>query len=112
MNLYLNQSSPSSQIEISAEFNLIDQLNITAYTAKRRVTKLLLDEVGNLLYGEDPDLEISPRPLWRVPIWLATPSFGPVAQIGTLDVDAQSGEILYNQTDLEKLANDGYKLAM
>jgi hypothetical protein len=30
-------------------------------TAQRKVSKLLLDDVGNLLYGERPSLVVGPR---------------------------------------------------
>src|SRR5262245_18094221 len=43
------------------------------YTAQRKVSKLLLDDVANLLYGERPSLVVGQRLLWRVPIWLRLP---------------------------------------
>jgi hypothetical protein len=79
--------------------------------AQRKVSKLLLDEVGNLLYGERPSLVVERRLLWRVPVWLASPIRGPVGQVGTLDVDAQTGEILFTQTLLDDIAERGNALA-
>jgi len=97
--------------EVKIEFSLTAQVNITDFTAQRKVSKLLLDQVGNLLYGERPSLVAGRRLLWRVPVWLALPTTGPLGQVGTLDVDAQSGEILFTQQILEEMAEHGNDLA-
>ena len=97
--------------EIKVEFSLTAQVNITDFTAQRKVSKLLLDHVGNLLYGERPSLVVGRRLLWRVPVWLALPTTGPLEQVGALDVDAQTGEILFTQRILEQLTERGNALA-
>ena len=51
------------------------------------------------------------RLLWRVPVWLALPTTGSLGQVGTLDVDAQTGEILSTQQILEQIAERGDELA-
>jgi hypothetical protein len=86
--------------EVKIEFSLSAQVNVTDFTAQRKVSKVLLDQVGNLLYGERPSLVAGRRLLWRAPVWVALPTTGPLAQVGTLDVDAQTGEVL---TDTELL---------
>lgn len=100
---------PRSQVRV--EVSVTAQLNVTDFTAQRKVSKLLLDDVGNLLYGERPSLVVGPRLLWRVPVWLALPTTGPLGQVGTLDVDAETGEILYTQQMLEEIAERGDALA-
>jgi len=87
------------------------QVNITDYTAQRRVSKLLLDHVGNLLYGESPSLVAGRRLIWRVPVWLGLPTTGPIGQVGTIDVDAQTGEILFDQRVLDEIKERGDALA-
>ncbi|MBX3054967.1 MAG: hypothetical protein KF770_00710 [Anaerolineae bacterium] len=82
-----------------------EKINVTAQSAQRQVSKLLLDQVGNLLYGERPNLVAGEKLWWRVPIWIALPTTGPLGQVGTLDVDAQTGEILYTQLMLNNIAN-------
>lgn len=86
--------------KVKIEFSLSTQVNVTDFTAQRKVSKVLLDQVGNLLYGERPTLVAGRRLLWRVPVWVALPTTGPLGQVGTLDVDAQTGEVL---TDAELL---------
>lgn len=100
---------PQAQIRI--DFSLTAQVNVTDYAAQRKVSRLLLDQVGNLLYGERPSLVAGRRLLWRVPVLLALPTTGPLGQVGSLDVDAQTGEILFDQRILDDLAERGNALA-
>ena len=111
MSIEIESMSLPVPAQVKVEFSLTAQVNITDYTAQRRVTKLLLDRVGNLLYGECPGLVVGRRLLWRVPVWLGLPTTGPVGQVGTLDIDAQTGEILSTQQILDDIAERGNALA-
>jgi hypothetical protein len=111
MGVELDEISFPVPAEVKIEFSLTAQVNVTDFTAQRKVSKLLLDHVGNLLYGERPSLVAGRRLLWRVPVWLALPTTGPLGQVGTLDVDAQTGEILSTQHILEEIAERGNALA-
>ena len=107
----MNEISLPVPAEVKIEFSLTAQVNVTDFSAQRKVSKLLLDHVGNLLYGERPSLVAGRRLLWRVLIWLALPTTGPLGQVGTLDVDAQTGEVLFTQEILEEIAEHGNALA-
>ena len=111
MNVELSELSLPAQAEVKIELSVTSHVNVTAQTAQRQVSKLLLDHVGNLLYGERPNLVTGEHLLWRVPIWLALPTTGPIGQIGTLDVDSETGEILFTQQLLDELAERGNVLA-
>lgn len=111
MSVEFTEISLPVPAEVKIEFSLTAQVNVTDLIAQRRVSKLLLDQVGNLLYGERPSLVMGRRLLWRVPVWLGLPTTGPLGQVGTLDVDAQSGEILFTQKILEEIAERGDELA-
>ena len=89
------------QADVRIEISIAAHLGITSQSAQRKVSKLVLDQVGNLLYGETPNLVAGSRLLWRVPVWLSSPASGPLGQVGTLDVDAQTGEVLYSDEQLE-----------
>lgn len=86
-------------------------VKVTVATAQREVSKLLLDRVGTQLNGEQPGLVAGRRLLWRVPVWLGLPCCGPVGQVGKIDVDAQSGEILFSQQLLDEIAERGDAMA-
>jgi hypothetical protein len=111
MSVEFDEISLPAPAEVKIEFSLTAQVNVTDLTAQRKVSKLLLDHVGNLLYGERPSLVMGRRLLWRVPVWLALPTTGPLGQVGALDVDAQTGEVLSTQQIMEEIAERGDELA-
>ena len=111
MGVELTEIAVPAKAQVKIEFTLTAQVNITDFTAQRKVSKLLLDQVGNLLYGERPSLVAGRQLLWRVPVWLALPTTGPLGQVGTLDVDAQTGEILFTQQTLDEIAERGNAMA-
>lgn len=111
MNIEMSEIALPPRTEVHVKLSLTSQVNVTDYTVQRKVTKLLLDQVGNQLYGEQPSLVIGRRLLWRVPVWLALPTTGPLGQVGTLDVDANTGEILFTQQMLDEIAERGNALA-
>ena len=111
MSVELPEAAVPAGAKVKIEFSLTADVNITDFTAQRKVSKLLLDEAGNLLYGERPSLVAGRRLLWRVPVWLALPTTGPLGQVGALDVDAQSGEILFTQQQLDDIVARGNALA-
>ncbi len=86
------------------------KINFTALVAKRRVNKLLLDEVG-LFFAEEPKLVAGDRLVWRVPVIFSLPATGPLGQAGTLDVDVQTGQILHTREILEAIRERGKELA-
>jgi hypothetical protein len=107
MNVELTEMNLPQQAKVKIELSVTADINVTAQTAQRQVTKLLLDQVGNLLYGERPNLVAGERLLWRVPVWLSLPTTGPLGQVGTLDVDTETGEILFTQNLLDQIAESG-----
>lgn len=105
----MQQITFPAESEVKVEFTLTSRVNFTAVASQRRVSKLMLDRVG-LFYGERPSLVIADRLLWRVPVWLSLPTTGPLGQVGTLDVDAQTGEILYTSKILDEMKERGRAL--
>lgn len=109
-NVEIEQISIPAKSEVKVELTLTSTINFTALASQRRVSKLMLDQVG-LFYGESPSLIISDRLLWRVPIQFSLPSTGSLGRVGSLDVDAQTGEILYTPELLAELKERGRYLA-
>jgi hypothetical protein len=111
MLLELEQLTLPAQANVKIEVSVTSTINVTAKIAQRKVSKLLLDQVGNLLYGEQPNLVAGQRLLWRVPVYLGLPTTGCVGQVGTIDVDAQTGELLFTQQILDEIGERGDALA-
>jgi hypothetical protein len=111
MNVEIQEMAVPEGAEVKIEVSITSKINITAIVAQRKVSKLVLDSVSNLLYGEKPTLVAGERLLWRVPVFFALPTTGLLGQVGTIDVDVQSGEILYSQQILDELARHAHELA-
>jgi hypothetical protein len=99
----------SSRVEVN--INVSADVHITATVARRRVSRLVISEIGNLLYGGEPSLVVSERICWRVPILLAFPDTGPVGQVGALDVDVETGEVLVTPDRLVEIEEYAQYLA-
>jgi hypothetical protein len=104
----LARSFPS-RIEVSISASA--DVHTTATVARRRASRLVISEIGNLLYGGEPSLVVSERICWRVPILLAFPDTGPVGQVGALDVDVETGEVLVTPERLVEIADYAHHVA-
>lgn len=85
-------------------------IEIDAITAQRKATAWLVSEVGDLLLGDPPALVIGQRAVWRVPVLLTSPSRGVIGQVGTVDVDTTSGQVLADPTLAQELATHAHDL--
>jgi hypothetical protein len=111
LNVEFERMTVPAGSDVTMEVTISTRVNVTSVAAKRQVNRLLLERVGNLLYAEEPNLLVGTRLLWRVPVWLGLPTCGPVGSVGTLDVDAQSGEILFTPQQLAEMGAYGDALA-
>jgi hypothetical protein len=87
------------------------RIEVDAETARRKVTGWLVSEVGNLLVGDTPALVIADRAVWRVPVLLTSPTRGGIGIVGSVDVDAQSGEILADEALAQRILEDAHHAA-
>ncbi len=70
-------------------------LNISAFVARQKATGYVLDHVSDHMAGGNPRLVVDgDRFLWRVPIHFAVLPHGRLGQVGTIDVDARTGQLL------------------
>ena len=113
MNVTLEQITPQLRAgQVDVTIHVSSALNISAYAAKQKVAGILISRVGATIGAEEPELVIShERLLWRVPAFLALPGLGQLGNIGAIDIDAQSGEILVNEALLEAMAQNARQLA-
>ncbi len=75
-------------------------INITAFTARQKVSGYVGDRISHLMGGDAPTLVLTKgRLVWRVPIILTRPSQGVVGTVGAIDVDALTGSLVI-QPDL------------
>ncbi len=75
-------------------------INVTAFTARQKVSGYVGDRISHLMGGDEPTLVLAKGQLvWRVPIILTRPSQGVVGIVGVMDVDARTGSLIV-QPDL------------
>jgi post-segregation antitoxin (ccd killing protein) len=71
-------------------------IHVDAKTARKRATAWLASEVGNMLMAGTPQLVIAAQTVWRLPVLLTSSLSGIVGEVGTVDVDAATGEPAVN----------------
>jgi hypothetical protein len=97
--------------QVNINVNITATLNITAYTAKRKVNVIVLHRVGTGLFGDDPSLVVTDKSIvWRVPVFVSTASRGRLGQVGQIDVDAQTGEIMADDNLLKAIGDHAERL--
>jgi hypothetical protein len=97
--------------EVRLRLDVSARLNVTDEVARRRVTAFVIQKVGNLLGADRPHLAVNDRWYWVVPVMLTFPEVGPVGRVGEVRVDAQTGEILADQNDVDNLQRNALALA-
>jgi hypothetical protein len=81
-------------------------VNVDAKTARRQATTWLASEVGNMLVAGTPQLFIGRQAVWRVPVLLTSSTVGIVGDVGVIDIDTITGQLLTtDQTRDGLLAN-------
>ena len=71
-------------------------IHVDAKTARKRATAWLASEVGNMLMAGTPQLVIAEQTVWRLPVLLMSSLSGIVGEVGTVNVDAATGEPAVN----------------
>ena len=97
--------------QLNINVSVTATLNITAYTAQRKVSVLVLERVGTGLFGDEPRLIMADkRVCWRVPVIASSASAGRLGLVGEIDVDAQTGEILATPDLLNTIGDNADRL--
>ncbi len=68
-------------------------INISATEAQRKANHWLFTQVSCMMGAGTPTLFIGERTVWRVPAILTAAHIGQVGVIGTIEVDADSGDM-------------------
>ena len=99
----------AAQVDINIHVSA--QLNVSPFIARQKVNRLLLTEASTGLGGDEPHLVVSQEHLcWRVPIHLALPSRGKLGQVGEIDVDVQTGQVLVDEDQLQEIVDHAERL--
>jgi hypothetical protein len=92
MALLLEKQSIPDLGHFEVEVKVSADIKVTAQTARKKVQRFLMDEISLQIWADGPTLVLSDRLVWRVPAYLSLPGWGNLGQVGSVDVDAETGE--------------------
>jgi hypothetical protein len=78
-------------LRVEARFS--GEIPVSPDLARRRVNGYLTREVAMFMIAGEPMLILGEHPYWRVPVILRLRGFGKLAEVGILEVDAQTGQV-------------------
>lgn len=104
-------SLDKDSLQLDVKFSVT--LGITAEQAKRKLTRFLMDEVSLLIHPYGPLLVVVNQNaiFWRFPLIFSMGLRGKLGQVGEIDVDARSGDLLFNDTLLTEIKAHAHILA-
>lgn len=106
-----DSNAVSETTPVHLRFHVVATLNITARDARRQVNRQVVARLGTGLVAQDPDLVIDGEPIvWRVPIVLSLPELGDLGQVGTIDIDAETGDVLTTSAAQERIIQHARRL--
>ena len=87
------------------------RVRIPAVVARRQVNVFVCSEISCTMGGGTPRLVRGEKTVWRVPVLLTFPKYGPVGTAGAIDVDAETGELLITPSLVEEITRNAEALA-
>ncbi len=105
------QTSDTDRGQVRVDIRIQANLNVSAFVARQKVTGYVVDNISDHMAGDEPTLVVEgDRFLWRVPIQLAVLPQGRLGQVGTVDVDAQSGQLQITNALIEDIRRNAWAL--
>jgi hypothetical protein len=86
-------------------------LNVTSFTARQRMTQYVMQELSTQFGGDPPELTVGERVYWSVPIIFTLPGKGRLGRVGTLRIDAATGELLTDPRTEQEILRHAEQLA-
>jgi hypothetical protein len=78
---------------LRVEATISAEIPISPDVARRRANGYLAREVALFLVAGEPMLILNDQSCWQIPVVLQLRDYGNVAEVGTITVDAQSGQV-------------------
>jgi hypothetical protein len=95
---------------VHAQFN--GEIPISPDAARRRASGYLAREVALFIFAGEPVLHLGEFPCWRVPAVLRLRGVGELANVGSIDVDAYTGQVkLPSDEALQSLRRRAHDIA-
>lgn len=78
----------------TVEGHFAQQISVSPTVARRKANGFLAGYISMMVVTGQPTLVLTNAPFWQVPAVLTLPGLGEVAAIGTINIDAQSGDLI------------------
>jgi hypothetical protein len=79
--------------QLEVDIRVRADVNISAYAARQKVNSFVLSDISTMMHAGVPTLVVAERICWRVPVILSLTSQGDVGEVGTIDVDVETGQM-------------------
>jgi len=86
------------------------RVHVPAIVARRKVNVFVCDNISCSMGGGTPELVLGERIVWRIPVLLTFPGHGTVGTAGTIDVDAETGDLLTTPSLIEEVIHNAEAL--
>jgi hypothetical protein len=111
MNAHLHGMPLPTGSVLDINIRVTQPLNVTAFSARQRVTQYVMQQLSTQFGGDSPDLTVGERVYWSVPIVFTLPGKGVLGRVGTLRVDAATGEMLTDPQTEQEIMGHAKQLA-
>jgi hypothetical protein len=78
-------------------------VNVTAFSATQKGTGFVADEISTNMHGGTPQLVVGEHIVWRVPVILSRPPTGDRGEVGAIDVDVETGQLMVTRELIEEI---------
>jgi hypothetical protein len=110
MNVEVHSLTPQAG-QLAIDIRLSATVNVTAFSARQKVTGFVADEISTNMHGGEPRLIVGDRICWRVPVILSMPPVGDRGEVGAIDVDIETGQLTVTRALIEEIERRAEYLA-
>lgn len=111
MTTHLPGMSLPTESTLDISIRVTQPLNITSFSARQKVTQYVMQELSTQLGGDTPELTVSERVYWSVPVVFTLPGKGVLGRVGALRIDAATGELLTDPDTEQEMMRHAEQLA-
>jgi hypothetical protein len=111
MITHFPEVSLPTECTLDINIHVTQPLQVTSFSARQRVTQYVMHQLSTQLGGDAPELTVGERVYWTVPVLFTLPGKGVLGRVGTLRVDAGTGELLTDLRSEQEMMRHAEQLA-
>lgn len=91
-------------MQLNARFQ--GEIHVSPDKARQRAAGFMAGHITMMVLPGEPSLALGNPPVWRIPVCLHLPDLGEVTTVGTIDVNALTGDIIEPEPEKIQLMQD------